>query len=123
VIARSSLGVGDRRTPDKVADQVSDAVLDAILAQDPFARVAVKRCSPRTVRRGGRDLHSAYVDINHLARQTIIGIGYDDGRWDLTSHGRSCGHPGLARTSRVPTSPRASTWRSNNDRAPAAKTC
>jgi len=32
---------------------------------------------------------SAYVDINHLARQTIIGIGYDDGAMGFD--GRSCG--------------------------------
>jgi len=43
----------------------------------------VRERSPPAVRR-----------INHLARQTIIGIGYDDGRWDLTSQLR---HPGLAR--------------------------
>ena len=29
--------------PDKVCDQISDAVLDAILAEDPAARVGVKR--------------------------------------------------------------------------------
>ncbi len=29
--------------PDKVADQISDAILDAIIAQDPVARVAVRR--------------------------------------------------------------------------------
>ncbi len=32
---------------------------------------------------------SAYVDINHLARETIIGIGYDDGAMGFD--GRSCG--------------------------------
>jgi S-adenosylmethionine synthetase len=32
---------------------------------------------------------SAYVDINQLARQTIIGIGYNDG--DMGFDGRSCG--------------------------------
>ena len=76
--------------PDKVADQVSDAVLDAILAQDPFARVACETLlTTGLCVVAGEISTSAYVDINHLARQTIIGIGYDDGAMGFD--GRSCG--------------------------------
>jgi S-adenosylmethionine synthetase len=76
--------------PDKVADQVSDAVLDAILAQDPTARVACETLlTTGLCVVAGEISTSAYVDINHLARQTIIGIGYDDGAMGFD--GRSCG--------------------------------
>jgi len=76
--------------PDKIADQVSDAVLDAILAQDPFARVACETLlTTGLCVVAGEITTSAYVDINHLARQTIIGIGYNDG--DMGFDGRSCG--------------------------------
>jgi S-adenosylmethionine synthetase len=76
--------------PDKVADQVSDAVLDAILAQDPMARVACETLlTTGLCVVAGEISTSAYVDINHLARQTIIGIGYDDGAMGFD--GRSCG--------------------------------
>ena len=76
--------------PDKIADQVSDAVLDAILAQDPTARVACETLlTTGLCVVAGEITTSAYVDINHLARQTIIGIGYNDG--DMGFDGRSCG--------------------------------
>ena len=42
--------------PDKIADQISDAVLDAILAQIST---------------------TASVDIPKIARDTVLGIGYD----------------------------------------------
>ena len=32
--------VGNRGTPDKIADQISDAILDAAIEQDPKSRVA-----------------------------------------------------------------------------------
>ncbi len=76
--------------PDKVADQVSDAVLDAILAQDPMARVACETLlTTGLCVVAGEISTSAYVDINHLARETITGIGYDDGAMGFD--GRSCG--------------------------------
>jgi S-adenosylmethionine synthetase len=76
--------------PDKVADQVSDAVLDAILAQDPTARVACETLlTTGLCVVAGEISTSAYVDINRLARETIIGIGYDDGAMGFD--GRSCG--------------------------------
>jgi S-adenosylmethionine synthetase len=76
--------------PDKIADQVSDAVLDAILTQDPMARVACETMlTTGLCIVAGEITTSAYVDINQLARQTIIGIGYNDG--DMGFDGRSCG--------------------------------
>src|SRR5450631_2636113 len=76
--------------PDKIADQISDSVLDAILAQDPMARVACETLlTTGLCVVAGEISTSAYVDINHLARQTIIGIGYDDGAMGFD--GRSCG--------------------------------
>jgi S-adenosylmethionine synthetase len=76
--------------PDKVADQVSDAVLDAILTQDPMARVACETLlTTGLCVVAGEISTSAYVDINNLARETITGIGYDDGAMGFD--GRSCG--------------------------------
>ena len=66
--------------PDKIADQVSDAVLDAILAQDPSARVACETLvTTGLCVVAGEITTTAVVDINALARKTIVEIGYDDG--------------------------------------------
>ena len=64
--------------PDKVCDQISDAVLDAILAQDPTARVACE-CAATTgmVMVMGEISTSCYVDIPHVARETLCSIGYN----------------------------------------------
>ena len=68
--------------PDKIADQISDAILDALLEKDPDARVAVET----SVTTGlalvfGEISTSAYVDIQHAARETIKEIGYTDGKY------------------------------------------
>ena len=65
--------------PDKVCDQISDGVLDAILAQDPMARVACE-CATTTgmVLVMGEISTNCYVDIPHVARETIKKIGYDE---------------------------------------------
>lgn len=73
--------------PDKIADQISDAILDAILAQDPKARVACET----TVTTGlvlivGEITTTAYVDIQAIARQTIIDAGYDRGEYGFNGH-------------------------------------
>ena len=76
--------------PDKVADQVSDAVLDAILTQDPTARVACETMlTTGLCIVAGEISTTAYVDINSIARKTIIDIGYNDGAMGFD--GRSCG--------------------------------
>lgn len=65
--------------PDKMADQVSDAILDAILIEDPYARVACE-----TVFKTGLCLIAGEItttakpDYEHIMRQTINEIGYND---------------------------------------------
>jgi len=64
--------------PDKLCDQVSDAVLDAILALDPQARVACETfTSTGNVTVMGEITTSAWVDIQEIARKTVLEIGYD----------------------------------------------
>lgn len=68
--------------PDKITDQISDAILDALLEKDPDARVAVET----SVTTGlalvfGEISTSAYVDIQHVVRETIKEIGYTDGKY------------------------------------------
>ena len=64
--------------PDKIADQVSDAILDALLKDDPQSRVACE-----TLVKSGMTLiageitTNAWVDLEEITRNTILGIGYD----------------------------------------------
>ena len=65
--------------PDKISDQISDAVLDAIIAQDTSARVACETMvKTGMVIVAGEVTTSAWVDIEELARSTILEIGYSD---------------------------------------------
>lgn len=65
--------------PDKIADQISDAVLDAILEQDPNARVACETLvKTGMVMVAGEITTAAWVDIEHLVRETIRDVGYND---------------------------------------------
>jgi S-adenosylmethionine synthetase len=65
--------------PDKISDQVSDAILDAILAEDPKARVACETLvKTGMIVVAGEITTSATVDIENIARKTVIDIGYDD---------------------------------------------
>lgn len=68
--------------PDKICDQISDAVLDAILEKDPEARVACE-CVATTglVLVTGEITTNCYVDIAHVARETIREIGYDRAKY------------------------------------------
>jgi S-adenosylmethionine synthetase len=75
--------------PDKLADQISDAVLDAIIAEDPRARVACETL----VKTGmalvaGEVTTSAWVDVEALARQTILDVGYNSS--DVGYDGSTC---------------------------------
>jgi len=75
--------------PDKISDQISDAVLDAIIAQDKKARVACETMvKTGMVIVAGEVTTSAWVDIEELARQTILDIGYSDS--DMGFDGASC---------------------------------
>jgi S-adenosylmethionine synthetase len=65
--------------PDKISDQVSDAILDAIIAKDPKARVACETMvKTGMIVVAGEITTSAWVDMEAIARQTVIDIGYDD---------------------------------------------
>lgn len=63
--------------PDKMADQISDSILDAILAKDKHARVACETLvTTGMVHVVGEISTNCYVDIPHIVRETIRGIGY-----------------------------------------------
>jgi S-adenosylmethionine synthetase len=76
--------------PDKMADQISDSVLDAILAEDPMARVACETMVTTGLAViAGEITTNAYVDIAKIARETINGIGFDNG--NVGYDGNTCG--------------------------------
>jgi len=76
--------------PDKVADQISDAVLDAIIKEDPAARVACETFIKTGVAIvGGEITTSAWVDLEKIIRQVIVGIGYDSSEVGFDGH--TCG--------------------------------
>ena len=73
--------------PDKMADQISDSILDAILAEDPMARVACETMVTTGLAIvAGEITTTAYVEIPKIVRETINGIGYDNGsQWASTA--------------------------------------
>jgi S-adenosylmethionine synthetase len=76
--------------PDKMADQISDAVLDAILAEDPMARVACETLvTTGLVVVAGEITTSAYVEFPKIVRDTVNGIGFDNGNTGFD--GNTCG--------------------------------
>ena len=76
--------------PDKIADQISNAVLDAILAQDPKGRVACETIvTTGQVHIFGEISTQCYVDIAHIARETINNIGYNRAKFGFD--GNTCG--------------------------------
>ena len=76
--------------PDKMADQISDAILDAILAQDPQARVACETLiTTGLVVVAGEITTSAYVEFPKIVRDTVNGIGFDNG--NVGFDGNTCG--------------------------------
>ena len=75
--------------PDKVCDAVSDAILDACMAQDPMSRVACETAScTGFVLVTGEITTNAQLDIPAIVRDTVLEIGYDDGKKGLD--GNSC---------------------------------
>ncbi len=76
--------------PDKIADQISDAVLDAIIAEDKFARVACETLVKTGVAIiAGEVTTSAWVDLEQIVRDVILGIGYNSS--DVGFDGATCG--------------------------------
>jgi S-adenosylmethionine synthetase len=76
--------------PDKMADQISDAVLDAILAEDPTARVACETLiTTGLVVVAGEITTTAYVEFPKIVRETVNGIGFDNGNTGFD--GNTCG--------------------------------
>lgn len=75
--------------PDKLADQISDAILDAILAEDPHARVACETfVKTGAVIVGGEITTSAWIDLEALIREVVVGVGYNSS--EIGFDGQSC---------------------------------
>ena len=75
--------------PDKICDQISDAVLDAIMENDPNGRVACETCcTTGMVMVMGEISTSCYVDIPKIAREVVLGIGYDRAKYGFD--GNTC---------------------------------
>ena len=76
--------------PDKVADAISDAVLDAMLAGDANSHTAIETLVANgVVVVAGEASTEAYADIQALARQRLLDIGFDSA--DKGIDGASCG--------------------------------
>ena len=71
--------------PDKICDQISDAILDAYLSQDKNAKVACEVCVHKNgVLIMGEVTSQNLVDIESIAREKIIEIGYDNDSLELS---------------------------------------
>jgi S-adenosylmethionine synthetase len=76
--------------PDKMADQISDSILDAILEQDPNGRVACETMiKTGVVIVAGEITTSAIIDTEHLVRERVNAIGYDNTEYGFDGH--TCG--------------------------------
>ena len=76
--------------PDKIADQISDAILDAILEKDPEGRVACETVvATGQIHIVGEISTTCFVDIPKIARDTVLGIGYDRAKYGFD--GSKCG--------------------------------
>jgi len=70
--------------PDKMCDLISDAVLDEALRQDKYSRVAVETGTKNGgVMVFGEMTTDAYIDIPHVVRDTIKGIGYTKSEYGI----------------------------------------
>jgi S-adenosylmethionine synthetase len=75
--------------PDKLADQISDTILDEMIKEDPRSRVACETLVTTGMAViAGEVTCEGYVDIPRVVRDTVLEIGYDDGRKGFD--GRSC---------------------------------
>jgi len=70
--------------PDKMCDLISDAILDEALKQDKYSRVAVETGTKNGgVMVFGEMTTDAYIDIPHIVRDTIKGIGYTKSEYGI----------------------------------------
>lgn len=73
--------------PDKICDQISDAILDAILEQDKLARVACETAvTTGMILCMGEITTKAKIDIPKIARDVVVGIGYDRAKYGFDGH-------------------------------------
>ena len=76
--------------PDKIADAISDSILDALLKEDPKSRVAIETLiTTGQIHVAGEVTTTAYVDIEAIARDRVLEIGYDSSKKGFD--GASCG--------------------------------
>lgn len=76
--------------PDKVADQISDAVLDNFIAYDSNSKVACETLvTTGQVVIAGEVKSNTYVDLQDVARKTIMRIGYTKSSYKFDAE--SCG--------------------------------
>ena len=76
--------------PDKIADAISDSILDALLKEDPKSRVAVETLiTTGQIHVAGEVTTTAYIDIENIARERVLEIGYDSSKKGFD--GASCG--------------------------------
>lgn len=72
--------------PDKIADQISDAILDALIEKDKYAKVACETLIKNgMVMIAGEITTNAWVDMEHIARETIENIGYNNPQYGFDS--------------------------------------
>jgi S-adenosylmethionine synthetase len=73
-----------------MADQISDAVLDAVLSEDPYGRVACETMVTTGLAVVAGEISTkAHIDCSALARETILGIGYNNTAYGID--GKTCG--------------------------------
>ncbi len=70
--------------PDKMCDLISDAILDEAIRQDKNSRVAIETATKNGgVMVFGEMTTAGYVDIPHVVRDTIKGIGYTKSEYGI----------------------------------------
>ena len=70
--------------PDKLCDFISDSVLDSFYAQDKNARVACETVAGKgEIFVTGEITSTANIDIEHVVRNAIKEIGYDNAETDM----------------------------------------
>ena len=68
--------------PDKICDIISDSILDEMLRQDPMSRVACETTATTgIISVMGEITTKAAIDIQHIVREAVRGIGYDRAKY------------------------------------------